>query len=298
MKFSFYLFLLSLYSVLYGEDFVEFDYEGDIYYSNISAFVDLDTANDVADYSLVDEMDIYSDLMLQTFDPNIFLIEFAVHPMPLWGLHIRNKHQEKYDEYNNKASNIIKSVTAGFDEPYSISFFFGRMAIFKNENSNNLGKNRAYIGYLVTIGDSSIKDNLLYNNRWVNVEFKLKGTREQEKRELDWSFRVGYRANENRDFENSIYFGARRSSVNFGKSIYSPIYNSAFESMIEFSAKTFDLTKIELMIEKKFPVGGTSKIVFGLGIGYILNSNQKYHGTLKDDGIENHQFLFRPNLKF
>ncbi len=297
LKFSF-LFLFIFSPIIYGEDFVEFDYEADIYYSNISAFIDLDTANEVADYSLVNEVDIYSDLLLQTFDPNIFLIEFAVHPMPLWGLHIRNKHLEQYDRYNAKSSNLIKSVTAGFDEPYSLSFFFGRMAVFKNKNSKNIGKNRAYIGYLVTLGDNSINDNLLYSNRWINLEFKLKGTREKEKQDLDWSFRVGYKINENEDFENTMYIGARRSSIDFDQSVYSLFYNSAFESMIEFSAKTLDLTKIELMIEKKFPVSGESKAVFGLGIGYLLNSNQKYSGDVERDGIDNHQFLFRPNFKF
>ena len=287
-----------MYSFIYAEDLVEFDYEGDVYYSNISAFIDLDTANEVADYSLVSEFDIYSDLLMQTFDPNIFLIEIALHPMPILGVYLREKDEQRYDKYNAQTSNLIKSVTVGFNEPYSLSFFFGRMAVFKNKESHNIGKNRAYIGYLVTIGDRTIKDNLIYKNRWVNFEFKLKGIREKKEKDLDWSFRIGYKKNENKDFEDSIYIGARRSSTDYKKSIYSLKYNSAFLSMLEVSAKSFELTTAEFIVEKKFPLHWTKKMVFGLGIGYIFHSNEKYSTDLKDDGMQNHQFVFRPNLKF
>jgi len=283
---------------LYAEDFIEFDYEGDIYYSNVSAFIDLDTANEVADYSLVSEVDIYSDLLKQTFDPNIFLIEMAVHPMPILGVYLRKNDKEQYDNYNDKALNIVKSITAGFNEPYSISFFFGRMAIFKNKESQNIGKNRAYIGYLVTLGDSSIKDNILYKNRWINFEFKLKGIREKKDKDLDWSFRIGYKANETDNFVDTIYLGARRSSTDYKKSIYSLKYNSAFLTMIEMSVKTLKLTTAEFIVEKKFPLHWSDKMVFGLGIGYLYNSHQKYGTEVQDNGISNHQFIFRPNLKF
>ena len=295
---KFFLLLLLIYNLLDAEDFIEFDYEADIYYSNVSAFIDLDTANEVADYSLVNEVDIYSDLLLQTFDPNIFLVEFALHPMPILGLHLRDKHQEKYDSYNNKTSNIIKSVTAGFNEPYSVSFFFGRMAVFKNKESQNIGKNRAYIGYLITIGDKTIKDNLLYKNRWINFEFKLKGIREKKNKDLDWSFRVGYKANETDNFVDTIYIGARRSSTDYKKSIYSLKYNSAFLTMLEVSVKTLELTTAEFIVEKKFPLHWSDKMVFGLGIGYLYNSYQKYGTDITENGIDNHQFIFRPNLKF
>jgi len=295
---KFFLLLLLIYNFLDAEDFIEFDYEGDIYYSNVSAFIDLDTANEVADYSLVSEFDIYSDLLMQTLEPNIFLVEFAVHPMPILGVYLRDKQQESYNSYNNKKSNIIQSVTAGFNEPYSFSLFFGRMAIFKNEHSKNIGKNRAYIGYLFTVGDRSIKDNIVFDNRWINVEFKLKGTREKLKKDLDWSFRVGYQVNSAKDIVDTLYVGARRSSIDYKKSIYSFKYNSAFSTMIEVDAKKFHLTTAEFILEKKFPIGWSEKMVFGLGIGYIFNSNRKYLGKLKKDGIENHQFVFRPNLKF
>ena len=288
----------TIWSALYAQEFIEYDYELDIYYSNVSAFIDLDSANEITDASNQDETEIYTNLVLNTFNPNIFLVEAAVHPMPILGLYFRENHEDYYDRSKMQDFNIIKAVTAGFEEPSSLSLFFGRMMIFKNRDEEHVGKNRAYMGYLLTVGDYSIKDNRAHRDRWMNFEFKLKGTREQKNRDLDWSFRVGARIHENKDFVNTVFVGARRSSTDYKKSAWSLVYNSAFSTMMEVSADTFDLAAAEAVVEKKFPLSWTDKMAFGLGIGYLYNSGSKYRGALKEEGIDNHQLIFRPNLEF
>ncbi len=51
------------------------------------------------------------------------------------------------------------------------------------------------------------------------------------------------------------------------------------------------------MLEKKWPLSGSEKLSFGLGIGYLYNSGEKYSGSLKEEGIDNHQLILRPNFK-
>jgi len=297
--------LLSLIFILnanaYAEELVEYDYELDAYYSNISAFIDLDKDNDLRDASDESEVQIYSDLMAKSLTPNIFLIEAAIHPMSIFGLYFRKNNEDLYAKAKLQDFSLVKSLTAGFEEPYALSFFVGRMVVFKNAESfedNRVGKNRAYIGYLVSVGDYTIKDNLVYYNRWVNLEYKLKGTREQKERDLDWSFRVGYKANTHEGFVDTIYVGARRSSIDYKKSSWLLLYNSAFNVMLESSAKRFYLTSAELTIEKKFPLSWINKAAFGIEIGYLYTSNEKYTGGLQDDGVDNHRLILRPNLKF
>ena len=289
---------MAISSSLFGEDLVEYDYELDAYYSNISAFIDLDTAHEITNASTQSETEIYTNLVLNTLKPNIFLVEAAIHPMPLLGLYFRKENQNYYDKSNLQDLNLVKAVTAGFEEPYSISLFFGRMMVFKNTQEDRVGKNRAYIGYLVSYGDYSIKDNLAHKNKWFNLEFKLKGTREKKNRDLDWSFRVGAKLNDNPNFTDTLYFGARRSSIDYKKSAMSVIYNSAFSSLLEVSSKTFEVTSAELVVEKKFPISWSEKMSFGLGLGYLYTSGEKYTGVIRDEGIDNHQLIFRPNLKF
>ena len=290
------LLLFGIWSNLLGDDLIEYDYELDIYYSNVSAFIDLDRDNNITDATSYSEIKIYTDLLLNTFKPNIFLLEASIHPASMGGLYFRKNHESLYDKSEIENFNLVKSVTAGFEEPHALSFFIGRMMVFKNKQDDYIGKNRAYIGTLVSIGDYSIKDNLEHYDKWYNIEVKLKGTRNKKDRDLDWSFRVGTKIHENKDFVNNIYVGARRSSIDYKKSAWSIIHNSAFSVMIAVSAETFALTESELIVEKKWPLSWSEKVSFGLGIGYLYNSGDKYNGDLREEGIDNHQLIFRPNL--
>ncbi|WP_373034769.1 hypothetical protein [Sulfurimonas sp.] len=218
--------------------------------------------------------------------------------MGIAGLYFRQNHGNMYEKSNVENFNLVKAVTAGFEEPYSVSVFIGRMMIFKNKNDNHIGSHRAYIGYLVSIGDYSIKDNLAHYDKWYNLEFKLKGTRDRDDRDLDWSFRVGTRIHQNTDFVNSIFIGARRSSIDYKKNAWSLVYNSAFSTVLAVSTKTFELTEAEIMLEKKWPLSWSDKVSFGLGIGYLYNSGEKYSGALKEEGVDNHQLILRPNFKW
>jgi len=290
------LFLFT--SLLKAEALVEYDYELDAYYSNVSAFIDLDPDQEVTNAIDMSERDIYTSLFLNTFSPNIVLFEASVNPMSIVGLYFRANNEDLYTKSNIQDTNLIKAVTAGFEEPYAFSFFVGRMIIFQNTPEDRIGKNRAYMGYLISVGDASIKDNVSYTNRWINIEYKLKGTRIKDEVDLDWSFRVGAKINGNRDFVNTLYVGARRSSINYKKSAWSLLENSAFSTMLSVSADSFEFTDGEMIVEKKWPLSWPQKVSFGLGIGYLYHSSKKYRGVLRDDGIDNHQLIFRPNLKF
>ena len=293
------VFLICLLNLsIFAEDLVEFDYELDAYYSNVSAFIDLDRDKNITDGSEFIESKLYKNLILNSLSPNIFLLEMAVHPMALSGLYFRKNHNARYEDSKIDDFNLVKSITAGFEEPYSLSFFVGRMMVFKKKDGSHIGKNRAYIGYLVTIGDYTIKDNYAHKDYWVNVEFKLKGTREKEIEDLDWSFRVGGRFHSNRNFVDTFYLGARRKSIDYKESVFSFVYNSAFSSMVAFDKKKFQLTEAEFVLEKSFPISWSDKMSFSLGLGYLYYGNNKYNGVLKDDGVDNHQLIIRPNFKW
>ena len=110
MKFKLALLCCLVFSHIYAEDMVEYDYELDAYYSNISAFIDLDTANELTDASTQSEVQIYTNLMLNTFNPNIFLVEASVHPMSIFGLYFRKFNEELYD-YSEVQSFIFNFYT-------------------------------------------------------------------------------------------------------------------------------------------------------------------------------------------
>lgn len=287
---------LLLWSSLFSQKLIEYGYEADIYYSNISAYLDLDTANELQDASLKSEKQIYKELIQNTFHPNVFLTELAIHPMPITGIYLKSEQREFYDKFEFDNFNPIRSITAGFEEPYSLSFFFGRMILFSKAKDLSI-KNRAFIGYLFSIGNYTIKDNSAYENKWLRMEFKLKGTRSKKTQDLDWSFRIGTQLNHNNSFANTLYIGARRSKIQYTKNQYSFINNGAINSLLEVNYN-FELTKAELVYEKILPVKLRKKSAFKLGIGYVYDSSKRYNGNLRQSDIINHQLVIRPNLKF
>ena len=279
------------------EPVIDFDYELDAYYTNTSIFIDLDSNRECTNATYMEETKVYKTLFLNTFSPNIFLVEAAIHPMGLGGLYFREYHNNIYERTDVQDFNMIKALTAGFDEPYSFSFFLGRMMVFNRENGERLGKNRAYMGYLISVGGHSIKDNIAYDDKWVDFEIKLKGTRELEHRDLDWSFYVGTKIHDNKDFVNTVFVGARRSSTDFNMSPWSFVRNTAYSSKLSFSSDKLELTEVEFMIEKKWPLG-SGKWSANFGLGYMYNGGNKYSGELKEEGIDKHQLLLRPNITF
>lgn len=296
-KLSFFLVHLFFISSLQAQDLIEYDYELDLYYTNVSAYIDLDRDKNITNGSKLSETQLYRKLFANSFSPNIFLVEFAAHPMNYIGMEYRKKNEELYTYENRQNFNIVKTMTAGFEEPYSVSFFLGRMMVFKKAHTDRIGNNRAYMGYLFTIGDRTIKDNQAYPDKWLAFEIKLKGTRDKKSTDLDWSFRLGTRIHQKDEFVDTIYVGARRKRIDYNKSMFSFVNNTAYTITLAACASTFELTEAEMIIDKFYPTGNDSLSV-GFGIGYLYTSDNKYQGILRDDAVDNHQIIFRPNVKY
>ena len=293
-----YLLLFCYIISVQADAAVELDYELDLYYSNVSMFIDIDSDSNVTDASDFSEQQIYSYLLQNAFNPNIILLEASLNPMPIAGLYFRRQNENLYQETTIGDFNIVKSLTAGFDEPYALSFFLGRMLVFNRAKKGHLGVNRAFVGTMLSVSGHSIKDNRAYKDSSLIIEFKFKGTRKYTKNTLDWSFRVGSKLHSNHDFVNTLYMGLRRSRVDFDKSKLSLFYNTAYSAFFSVSADTFHLTETELTIEKKWPSYFLYKTVYGLEIGYLYNGDEKYRGTLRSDGTNNHIFIIRPSISF
>ena len=295
---SLYLLFLFFTITLHADAAIEYDYELDLYYSNISMFIDIDSENNVTDASDFSEQQIYSHLFSNAFRPNIILLEASLNPMPIAGLYFRRQNEELYQKTNIGDFNLVRSLTAGFNEPYALSLFLGRMMVFNRAKKGHLGVNRAFIGTMLSASGHTIKENRAYKNKSLIIEFKLKGTRQYTRHTLDWSFRVGSKLHSYHDFTNTLYMGVRRSRVDFDKSMFSVFYNTAYSAFFSVSAQTFQLTETELTIAKKWPSRLFYKTVYSLEVGYLYNGDEKYRGKLRNEGTDNHVFIIRPSISF
>ena len=109
---------------------VSVEYELDAYYSNIGLYINL-TDEPIPDAGEKEEFEIYRDLLYSSYIPRFIVLEAAVFPMPNLGVYLKDDANDFYksaDIYSDL--NIVKAVTAGFEEPYAFSVFLGNVMKF------------------------------------------------------------------------------------------------------------------------------------------------------------------------
>jgi len=277
--------------------------ELDPYYSAIGVYNSL-TGKPIPHLEVQSELEIYKELITKFYQPRTLIIEASLNPLPYAGTLIR-KHQGDFYRDMQWASNlnVVQAVTAGFEEPWALSFFLGNVVSFDTINKSLQGKRNGYSGLLIDVGNYHIKDNVLIRDNWVQMEGKLKGEQILADRSLRWSFRGGAKFHENRFIADSFFVGFRRSRTDFkerGGSFW--LHNSGFEYVSDFSQKKLEPIRHYLVLDKKFPFR-KSRAAFTLGVGFVWTADKKYSGPLSNSapGMKtpnSFQFILRPNLEF
>lgn len=277
---------------------VSLEYELDPYYSNIGLYISL-TGEGTRTVGDMDEFRIYKGLLLSSFVPRFIVIEFALFPMPVAGLLIKSNAEGFHDDAQVADDlNLVQAVTAGFEEPYALSFFIGDVIRFTSEGEEWKEGNFGYKGLLLSVGDQHIKDNELIDDNWAEMEIKIKGDRSFKTHKHHWSFRVGAKLHGHTGIRDVLYLGLRRSRTDFDASVLSIMKNSGFAYRFDMDKETFEPVSHSLVIDKKWPVKGR-RFAFKLEVGVIWEGARKYTGSL-DEGSDRDelQFVFRPNVVF
>ena len=278
-----------------GETVIQFEYELDPYYSNISWYVNFDNEQ-IPTIEDDKEENIYKKLIRNAALPQYMLIEFSVNPLPVLGTYIKKNHETFYNDTEIENLNLIQALTAGFEEPYALSLFFGSVVQYTKDDEEKKSKNKGYMGYLLSHGDQHIFNNELINDKWYELEWKIKGDLDFENKSLSWSLRVGGKVHEHREIQDVLYFAVRRNHFNNIKGNWSWINNSELEYSIELHDKSSEIVQQQILITKKWGLSKNNKQALNFGIGLIQQKN-KYTGTL---ALEEEEFrlIIRSNFQF
>jgi len=262
------------------------------YYSSIGLYVPI-SDDPFPDGGRLEEADVYRQLFARSWRPNVVAFEASVYPMPILGVWLRKDHPSFYDI----SPSVIQAVTAGFQEPWAISAFFGSQMKFTRPEETERGTNRGYMGYLVSAGTKHIKSNVLIADDWLELEWKLKGERVFEEQRLEWSFRGGGRYNGNRDIADTLHFGVRRSNLDFKSPFLSWLDNSRIDLLTELAVDGLALVRQEVIFGKKYPME-SHKLAWELDFGLIYERASKYSGDLAPLARSAVTVVFRPNIIF
>lgn len=272
---------------------VEFDYEIDPYYSNVSAIWPLTNAA-IPTVELKNERKIYLDLLKNIFSPRFFLVEASVNPLPVLGVYTRKHHADIYAKGRvNDDLNIIQAFTQGFEEPYALSFFVGNVLKFKTPDGSEDSINKGYSGLLLSVGDQHIKDNILIDDNWYEIEWKLKGDKRTDNDYWSWSFRVGTKMHENVNISDVNYVGIRREVFPNKPGNYGLWDNLGIDFRMDFQRASQDLVQSQVFLERRWP---SNKYIYNLGLG-LVKQDGKYLGALSTGNSEL-RLIIRPGISF
>lgn len=275
--------------------------ELDPYYSSLAWEQPL-TGAPLPDGGQLPEREVYGRLLADALHPRLLLLEASVYPLPWLGTWFKRQSPQHFDDFKigtlgNNQLNVIEGVTAGFQEPWALSAFLGNGMQFTREGEAAHAHNRGYMGYLASWGERHIHGNVLIDDRWWELEWKLKGEREFREEALEWSFRIGVKNHGNPDIADVAYIGLHRSNLNYGSMWLSLLNNSELELLTEIDRHSGRYLRQEAIVGRKLPIRRWHTAL-SLDVGLIYEDPAKYSGALADPAADTLTVVFRPHLRF
>lgn len=279
-----------------GGNKAELVFEADPYYSDIGYTIPL-TSKPIPTITAESEAEVYSELIRDSLVPRYMLLEASVYPLPWLFTYLKGDEPDLYarGEIAHSGINVFESATAGFQEPWALSMFFGNVARLKRPDANGKSENWGYTGYLVSGGNKHIKENRLIDDEWYELEWKIKGRRAYADDKLEWSFRGGARFNDNRDVNDVVYIGLHRSNIDFRYSFLEWLENTNYDLRIHSLQEGGSIVRVELIGGKNVPFHAWH-LVSTLDVGFVWTSPNEYSGELKDAKRDKLTLVFRPSF--
>jgi hypothetical protein len=273
-------------------------WEWDPYYTDVGINIPL-TNKPIPTITSDNEAVIYSKLIEGSAIPRFMTLEASIYPMPLLGTYLK-KHTPgfyKQGQIGGGNINIIDSVTAGFQEPWAVSMFFGNIAKLERPGETRTGTNMGYTGYLVSGGIKHIKNNVLIDDNWCELEWKIKGKLDYPDEKMSWSFRLGGKFNSNPNITDVFYFSIHRSNLDHRAPFLNWLKNISLDAKVQFSQHGGQVVREEFIIGKKYPIEGKSYSAT-LNAGFVWESPDEYIGALRDRDTSKLTLLIRPSIEF
>lgn len=287
----------------------ELDYGLDAYYTYGGVIINF-TDKPMENLGEESELKIYKHLLFSPFKlPRYAVVEASVNPMPVAGVVIRQEANELYQrgQVGGESFNLIRAATRGFQEPYAVSLFLGNVMRYRPlaRNAEERQKNQqsgyqssiGYTGYLISYGSHHIKDNEIFNDHWVELEWKIKGDQLFTLQKLQWDYKIGVKLHNNSDISDVAFIGIKRNRLDYTSDAWDFMTNSGFEFRLDFKISTLKPVRSYFEVNKKWPVKKAT--AFTLALGFTWESDSLYSGPLDNyPGGQHFQVLLRPNIEF
>ncbi|RLD16066.1 MAG: hypothetical protein DRI36_06205, partial [Caldiserica bacterium] len=272
-------FLRYLIPVLFwGSLFSAKGYKLDIYYSYLSFILN---SKERIVYGNPYELGFYFKQIKKSLKPSQILVEFSFYPVAYFSYLIRRT--DYYDNFEiTENFHILKSLSAGYEEPWAISFLFGNVWAFKHPKIKNRYQGVGYMGFLFSFGNKQIFSNMMYKSGWFQVEWKVKGIRYTFFQKFKWNFHLGVKFQSSNLIKDTLYFTVYRDNTLFVSSYKKAILpNLSIKLKTELSVRDLSFISQYFLIGKKFRF---KKEFFIVEFGFLYQKKRKFEfETLEEE---------------
>jgi hypothetical protein len=246
------------------------------------------------------ELALYWLMLKNAFLPGYLTLETSTYPLLNGSVYIKNHYPNKYNQFNlggEEELNLLTLISSEYTDPVAFSFFAGEIMNFRKQvHGKPPQKGFGLMGYVITYGPWSSFDNFFHWDNWVELKWKIKGTKIFEQHERTWNLVAGYTFHENDLFLDALVFELSRSDKSRNKKI-SLVENTTFEITAtiapEVPIKSFFLKQqFSFIIGMHYPLG--KKLFFNISTGIFRELLRTLEGRYR----VNYQFFMVPKLTF
>jgi hypothetical protein len=257
------------------------------------------------------EREIYSQLVRRLLVPTYFLLQGTAYPLAALSSLLETDHLRLYNRFQTPFDlNVVRTIGAGYEEPYAISLFLGNILLLVHSDSLKPGLRQsgsALAGFLISGGYHQIHNNIYFPDRFYQVELMLIGNfKEPRQRRLTWNFRLGAKIHQKEFLRDMITVSVERSHSDWRYRGWSPIRNAIFKYQGYFPAPNSENKTpagLQLIsVGKKFPISvWQRKLLVILAAGVRWEWVLPYHHEFQrfaDWPVKQLTWLVQPNIEF
>ena len=242
---------------------------------------------------------IFRGLMEDSLLPHYMQLQALVYPVPVLATYLNTHTPRIWDlgQVGTGGINLLESSSTHYQDPWAVSAFFGNIADLalphRPQDNNDVG----YAGWLLSAGAQRLKDNMLVQDKWYDVEWQIRGDLKGPEEHLEWNFRVGSRFNANPYVTDVTYIGIERQNLDLNQPFLGWLNNSHFDLELSFSHDGGRVVREQLIFGKKYPFPDKGYAIT-LDTGIVWDSPYEYSGPLRDTNKGALTLVFQPSIEF
>jgi len=294
-----WLFMLFSCAAAFGASARDFGWKGDPYYSYASFSQILRSEKTITQSA--SEASLYINLLKESIRPGAILLEIFASPLPYAAAHAKKHNSALYENFDFSSSgNLLNTLTAGEEDPWGATLLIGNIVPVRPQKGKGGYMGIAYSGGLLTVGKKHFNNNVIYDDTWAELEWKIKGVRITRFSKQTWSFRTGLKLHDNPAISDSFYLSLFRDRMDYALRRFSFWHNSSFDVFAAFRKEDLNPIKLQMLLGRNFPRSVKKRgMSYSVSAGILWEGRRKYSGAMIEDNKNpSVQFILRPTIKF